>query len=281
MSASSQRAFQALSRREAHAHVAPEDREVEHLLRLEGARNQARLGLRREAGLRRQLVDEVRCLEAVQRRRGLRVEVGDLPSKDLLLVIAARQAGLADCHGDHDGHHQRRDQGEVVGGRGDEDDDGDRHALEAAEHRGAPHHGVDPGGGGAGQVVAHRDGADPAADQPADEHRAREVPGGHRHARQAYVQRRVGDEREELVCWMNRSGVPAGEQQVDRALRRGEQQRRHRIVLALPAVVAHQLGGGLAQGLAPPHLRHQRAHQCAQRRVKNSFRHLRVRLGPP
>mmetsp|Transcript_63363 Transcript_63363/g.196285 ORF Transcript_63363/g.196285 Transcript_63363/m.196285 type:complete len:254 (-) Transcript_63363:1005-1766(-) len=165
----------------------------------------------------------------------------------LLLVEAVLQEDLVHHQRGQHGEHQGRDEVPIVPALRDEEDHGHGHALEAAEHGRAAHHGVDPrlchvlSG-----VPFHHQDAHGASNEASDEHRAGEVAGGHGDPCERDVDEGVRDERqgqipEAEVLAAGGRGL-ARDEQLHRGLRGGDEQRGHRIVLVLASAgEAHKL----------------------------------------
>mmetsp|Transcript_26722 Transcript_26722/g.77012 ORF Transcript_26722/g.77012 Transcript_26722/m.77012 type:complete len:225 (-) Transcript_26722:918-1592(-) len=124
-----------------------------------------------------------------------------------------------------------------------------------------------------------RQGSYDSPHEAADQHCPREVAARRRHTSEADVEASVGAQREQRVHRVDHPLVSAREQQVHGALRGGEQQRRHRVVVAARAVVADQLARvSRSQGLAPAPQCDQSADGRADGRIQDGFADFRIGL---
>mmetsp|Transcript_52238 Transcript_52238/g.146971 ORF Transcript_52238/g.146971 Transcript_52238/m.146971 type:complete len:236 (-) Transcript_52238:1145-1852(-) len=222
------------------AHALARDYREHNRRRLECLPHLADLRVGGEDRLRRQRLAELACHDVVQEARRLSLDEGQLLAVDLLLVMPA----LVDLpvHGERhgDAQHDDRGQREVVHALHDDEDHSQGHLLEAAEHRRAPHHGVDPGGA-VDEAELLAEAAHEAAEEAAEEHRRGEGAPRHGEAREADVEGVVDAEGDDASAVVDLAAVAAGEEDLHGAVRRVHEQGRDGVVVALRAVEPHVL----------------------------------------
>mmetsp|Transcript_84816 Transcript_84816/g.240374 ORF Transcript_84816/g.240374 Transcript_84816/m.240374 type:complete len:307 (+) Transcript_84816:414-1334(+) len=147
----------------------------------------------REDRLLGERVAQAQGQDAVQRPGRLTLEEGELFALDLLVVVPALVDGPVDDHGDADAEHHDRGQRKVVHALHNDQDHRQRHLLETAKHRSAANDAVHPGDCG-DQPQLHAKGAHGPAKEASQQHGGGEGAPGHRQAREADVEREVGDE---------------------------------------------------------------------------------------